>query len=73
MITINEAKTVRHGDIFLMKDETNADGTPTRWRVTGKVKTWKTRPNEFQIPVKHGLYDYGYINNDNIHLFERIV
>ena len=43
---------------------------PRNWRRNGKTKTWKTRPNEFKIPVKHGLYSYGYITQDNAHLFE---
>jgi hypothetical protein len=70
MITLEQAKSVSLGTIFKMKFEKNADGTLVRWRVNGKVKTWKTRPNEFSIPVKHGLYDYGYITQKNIHLFE---
>ena len=36
-----------------------------RWRVNGKVKTWKTRPADFRVPVKHGLYDYGYLDHGN--------
>lgn len=32
-----------------------------RWRRNGKTTTWKTRPNDFVIPVKHGLYEYGRI------------
>jgi hypothetical protein len=38
-------------------------------RRTGKTKTWKTRPNEFSVPVKHGLRDSGYITQDNAHAF----
>ena len=44
---------------------TNADGTPLRARRNGKTKVWKTRPNEFRIPAKHGLYDYFAIDQDN--------
>lgn len=32
-----------------------------KWRRNGATKTWKTRPDEFRIPVKHGLRDHGYI------------
>ena len=39
-----------------------------RWRVTGKVKTWKTRPNDFDFPVAHGLYTHSRINQSNGHL-----
>lgn len=73
MITTEQAKSAKYGNIFLMKDETNADGSPVRWRVNGKVQTWKTRPNEFKVPVKHGLYDYSYVTEMNLHLFKEIV
>jgi hypothetical protein len=43
----------------------NADGTPARCRRNGKTQTWKTRPVEFRIPVKHGLYDYFNIDQNN--------
>lgn len=32
-----------------------------RWRRNGKTQVWKTRPNDFRIPVKYGLYMYGQI------------
>lgn len=66
MITKAQALTVNN---FEMVSHKNADGTPVRWRRNGKTKTWKTRPAEFSIPVKHGLYDYGYITQDNAHEF----
>ena len=28
------------------------------WRRNGATKTWKTRPDAFAVPVKHGLYDH---------------
>lgn len=43
----------------------NADGTPLRCRVNGKCKTWKTYPDDFSLPVKHGLRTYGTINHYN--------
>lgn len=36
-----------------------------RVRISGKCQTWKTRPNEFRLPVKHGLYEHGEINEKN--------
>lgn len=45
----------------------NANGTPLRARKTGMLKTWKTRPMEFKLPVKHGLRDSGYITHENCH------
>lgn len=38
---------------------------PLKCRRNGQTKTWKTRPNEFKIPVKYGLYEYGYIDESN--------
>ena len=61
MITKQIAETLRHGVILHHVSQKNADGTPKRVRVSGKCKTWKTRPEEFRLPVKHGLYDNGEI------------
>jgi hypothetical protein len=36
-----------------------------RWRINGKSKTWKTRPEEFKIPIKFGLYEHGYLTHEN--------
>lgn len=68
MITLEQAKNLKHGDILWHVSDRNADNTPVRWRVNGKVKTWKRNPNRVQVPVKHGLWDYGYITEDNLHL-----
>jgi hypothetical protein len=43
---------------------------PRYWRASGKCQTWKTRPNEFKLPVKHGLYNNAHITHENAHLFE---
>ena len=37
------------------------------WRRNGKTKLWKTRPTEYSIPVKHGLYRYDYITQEIAH------
>lgn len=68
-ITLEQAKTLRYRQILAMNDQFNADRTCVRWRVNGAVKTWKTRPNEFRIPVKHGMYDFDYVDQDNIGMF----
>jgi hypothetical protein len=67
-LTIESAKALKYGDVLAIETEPNADGTCGRWRVNGKVKTWKTRHLEFKVPVKRGLYEYGYITGDNFHL-----
>ena len=40
------------------------------WRANGKLKTWKRDAARFQLPIKHGLYSYSYITEENMHLFE---
>lgn len=36
------------------------------WRVNGACKTWKTRPDEFSLPVKYGFRGpYSYITQAN--------
>lgn len=41
-----------------------------RVRVSGKCKTWKTRPDEFQLPVKYGMYESLYITHGNAKDFQ---
>lgn len=64
MITKDIALSLRPGQILYHKTLRNADKTPLRARVNGKVKTWKTRPTEFRIPMKHGLKECFYITDN---------
>jgi hypothetical protein len=68
-MTIDELKNLKYGDYCHHKTVTNSDGTPARVRITGKVKTWKTRPSEARAPYKRGLYEYGYIDETNMDEF----
>lgn len=63
-MTREDALKLHHGQIIYDRWHTNADGTPARWRVNGKVKTWKTSPRIY-VPIKHGLRDYDAITLDN--------
>lgn len=40
------------------------------WRRSGQTKTWKTRPDDFEIPVKFGLYRSARITHrdTNVHV-----
>jgi hypothetical protein len=62
MITKEQAMTESN---FFIYD----NGKCRHWRRNGQTKTWKTRPDEFKVPVKYGLYAYGYVTQDNAHLF----
>ena len=69
MVTKSDCMNARHRDEFHHVSECNSDGTPLRVRVNGMCKTWKTRPTEFRLPVKYGLYGYHYIDHTNCHLW----
>ena len=43
----------------------DSKGNPVRCRRNGATKIWKTRPDEFRIPVIYGLYEYFYIDQNN--------
>jgi len=66
MITKQMAVTCHHSQTFHHVSEKNSDGTPTRCRVNGACKVWKTRPDDFRLPVKHGLRNCFYITPDNM-------
>lgn len=63
-VTVNRenAMTASRFEHATMK---NKDKTPLRVRRNGKTKTWKTRPDEFKIPVKYGLRECAYIDHNN--------
>lgn len=67
-ITLEQAKNLKPGQTVYHTINKNADGTPQRWRVNGKVKTWKRDTSRVQIPVKHGLYAYDYVTENDLHL-----
>lgn len=69
-MNIEQVKALTHRDTVHHMTLTNSDGTPMRARVNGKVKTWKRDTNRVQVPMKHGLYECFYIDQDNMHEFE---
>ena len=70
MITLEQAKGLKHGQILHHTINKNADGTPQRWRVNGKVKTWKRDPSMVQVPMKQGLKNCDYLTENDLHLVE---
>ncbi len=69
MITIGQVKRLRFKQPIYAKGEYGSDGRAVRWVVNGVPQLWKTRPNDFSIPVKHGMYDFGHITQLNAHRF----
>lgn len=39
-----------------------------RWRRNGRTQVWKTRPNDFRVPIKYGLRSYDQLTPVNAHL-----
>ncbi len=68
MITLEEAKNLSYRETLYHVSNRNADGSPQRWRVNGKVKTWKRDQSRVQVPIKHGLYDYDYLTEHELNL-----
>lgn len=66
MITKQIAVASTGGMIFHHVTAKNSDGTPQRCRVNGQCKIWKTRPEDFRLPVKHGMYTCFYITPANM-------
>jgi hypothetical protein len=64
MITFEEVKNLRRGDMLV-------DNCGKRWKVNGMVKTWKRNPEKVYVPLKHGLYKYGSVHQENLNLFSK--
>lgn len=58
---------LRSGTILHHITTRNADGTPLRGRVNGKVIVWKTRPLKFKVPMKYGMSCWFYITEMDAH------
>jgi hypothetical protein len=41
-------------------------GDARRARVNGKLKTWKRKPGQFELPLKYGLYEYCRLGNSDL-------
>ena len=68
-MTLAQAKELNAGDYVHHTSKKNADGSPMRARITS-IKTWKTRPNEIMVSVKHGMYDYARFNENELDQLE---
>lgn len=65
MVTKEQAMTCR---VFYHVSLKYSDGkTPIQCRANGQCKVWKTRPDDFRLPVKYGLKECFYITPRNAH------
>lgn len=65
MVSVTREVALYHQGTFYHVHLKNRDGTPVRCRANGACKTWKTRPSDFRLPVKHGLRECFYITELN--------
>lgn len=65
MVPITRDVAIYHQGTFYHVHFKNSDGTAVRCRANGVCKTWKTRPNDYRLPVKYGLRDCFYITPAN--------
>lgn len=65
MVTLEQAKKLHYGQTLYHKKLKNADGSALRIRVYGKVKTWKKDKTKVKVPWKYGLYEHGYLDENN--------
>jgi len=70
MVTKEQALTAREFTFKISNPNNKHYGEIRKCRRNGKTQIWKTRPNEFKIPVKYGLYEYFYITHENAGDFE---
>jgi hypothetical protein len=67
---VTKEQVTNYTQFIQVHDGINKLIKPRNWRANGKCKTWKRDLTRFSLPVKHGLYSYGYLTNENAHLFE---
>ena len=79
MITKAQALAIRYNQVFHFGDCTRFVGprggvkdSIVQVRASGGCKTWKTRPEEFRLPVKYGLYESGAVTQENAQDFHLV-
>lgn len=70
MVTKEQAvEAGMHGGTFHYG--TCTENRKEQWRANGACKVWKTRPDEFRLPIKFGIRDYSYLTDLNAAEFHR--
>jgi hypothetical protein len=65
-LTVAQVKKMTGRETIYVINHYNADGSPMNYKQSGRIQFWKTRPEEFRIPVKRGLYEKGEITHVNM-------
>jgi hypothetical protein len=67
-LTLEQAKNLSFGTILYHVKNKNSDGSAQKWKVNGKVQTWKRSPEKVKVPLKYGLYRYDYLTENELNL-----
>jgi hypothetical protein len=63
-LALQDVKKLDYGDVVYLKADC---GHFLKVRINGKTKIWKRNSNKVRIPYKYGLYENGYITeNDTV-------
>ncbi len=54
---VSEAQNLKPGDTLTFLDR---NGDVRECRVSGRPKTWVTRPGHVKVPIKYGIYENAY-------------
>jgi len=65
MITLDQIKEFSYRYII-------HDSQCKNWRINGKTQWWKKDPYRVLVPLKFGLYNYGYLSSSNLKDFHII-
>lgn len=60
-MTIGEAKSLNYGDKIIRF----IGGKDRTFKVNGMPKTWVRTPDRVRVPLKYGLYEYGYMTEED--------
>ncbi len=78
MITKEQAVALRYREVIhqgtcnrTVGPKGGVQESVVKWRVNGAAKVWTTRPDEFLVPLKHGLRHYSYLTETNDYMFHR--
>lgn len=69
-MTRNEVETALDANRLRVR---MSNGNLWQVRRNGKTQTWKTRANDFRIPVKYGFRGYGNITADSLNSEELVI
>jgi hypothetical protein len=57
-IKLNQAQNLKADDVVYAIGYYNSDGTPQRYKVQGKPKTWKRNNERVEVTLKRGLKEH---------------